>query len=424
MAIIKIISGNYKSSGSIARVVRYVTRADATSPELIYSNYSSNDPEEIIRTIKQNKEKWHKTEGRQIYHEVISFPEGTITPEEAAEFGREYGYTTYGTKYHWMFAVHIDKNCIHIHFVVDSVSVETGKKYPSTGKQLEEKRHLVSDMCAFRHMPIAEKGYNAKGEPLPEGYVTSYNRGTYEARADQQKQQRSWKYQMYKAIDNAKAKSVNQEEFRERLNEQGYNWEMRGKTLVFIEVNNPHHRMRATTLNSTFHVNYTTDGLDQAFVKNELDRRLTHGQILYVRVTPEILQTKQVSLMTLRNNDALFSLLDCMPAGAAKRDLYLIIETVEALHALFKFIIDLIDKQYEERLHTYSLNEHRLNRGTYKGSKIDAYDTYMDSNRMSNLLNPGGPVFNKSVIDKERIIERKRIVKKPDDNEDRDSRMR
>lgn len=419
MAILKIINGKYKSTGSVARVVRYVTRADATSPELIYSNYCSNNPEEIIKTMKQNKANWHKTGGTQLHHEVISFPAGSITPEQAAEFGRDYGYKVYGTKYHWMSAVHTDKDCIHIHFVVDSVSVETGKKYNSRPEVLEKKRHLVSDICAYRHMPIAIKGLDAKGNALPEGHVTSYDRGTYEARLDKEKQQGSWKYQLYKAVNDAKSQAVSIDDFKERLTAQGYRYEVRGKSLVFSEMKNSQHRMRATTLSSTFHIDATTDGLDQAFIKNELENRLSHSQVLYVRLTPETRKTKQVTLMTIRNNDALFGLLDCMPAGAAKRDLYLIIETVEALHALFKFIIDLIDKQYNSKLHTISLDEHKVNKSTYKGPKKDAFDAYCYGEHMSHSLNTEGPVLNKPDTNVERAPERKRIIKPSIDRDDR-----
>ncbi|XZJ61959.1 relaxase/mobilization nuclease domain-containing protein (plasmid) [Clostridium perfringens] len=111
-------------------------------------NCTSDNVEKEFNIVK---ELYNKKEGKQYYHYTQAFnPEDKITPEKAHEIGRNdrkkyKGYQIY-------LVTHIDKEHIHNHFIINSVSFEDGKKLQISPKKLEKMKKESNKICEREHL--------------------------------------------------------------------------------------------------------------------------------------------------------------------------------------------------------------------------------------------------------------------------------
>ncbi len=71
-----------------------------------------------------------KLGGNVAYHGYQSFAEGEVTPEECHSIGMETAKRMWGDEYEIVVTTHLDKqHHLHNHFVVNSVSFKTGRKF-------------------------------------------------------------------------------------------------------------------------------------------------------------------------------------------------------------------------------------------------------------------------------------------------------
>lgn len=84
MAVIKAVN----SRASLARAVNYITGGEKTERTLV-GGYNCN-PMCAIEEMRDTKDAWRKTGGRQYKHFIQSFPyDEDITPEEAFDIAGE-----------------------------------------------------------------------------------------------------------------------------------------------------------------------------------------------------------------------------------------------------------------------------------------------------------------------------------------------
>ena len=109
-----------------------------------------------------------KTDGRQYYHLVQSFPKGyEITPEKAHQIACEFAEKAFGN-YECVVATHIDREHIHSHIVFNSVSFDTGKKYHSNLDSVKKLMSLSDEICSKYNEPtLADPGPNLKQRKVP-----------------------------------------------------------------------------------------------------------------------------------------------------------------------------------------------------------------------------------------------------------------
>ncbi len=93
------------------------------------------------------KQKYGKLGGNVAYHGYQSFREGEVTPEEAHIIGLETAKQMWGD-YEVVVTTHLNTDNIHNHFVVNSVSFKTGKKFEN---HIRDHRRLreISDLICF-----------------------------------------------------------------------------------------------------------------------------------------------------------------------------------------------------------------------------------------------------------------------------------
>jgi gas vesicle protein len=199
MAIIKGLS----SRANPQKLVNYLTNEEKTEEKLISGKDCS--PENIVREFRATKELYGKTDGIQYHHMIQSFsPKDNITPEKAHELGIEIAEKQF--KGHEVFVVtHKDKEHIHNHLVINSVSFENGKKYQSnrnsmialkraSNRQCEREGLITLDIDhkALQRVSTGEKRIEMKGG-IP------------------------WKDELRQCIDFAKERTKNLKEFKTYL---------------------------------------------------------------------------------------------------------------------------------------------------------------------------------------------------------------
>lgn len=211
MAVVKALGGG-KSKGSANNSLDYIT--DKEKADLIYIKDCSED---FRKDFQDTKEIWEKTEGRQYYHIVQSFEkEDYVTLEKAHEIGQKFIADNEKFKdYQVVMATHQDKDHIHNHFVINSVSMETGKKFEFNPKDLLKSKELSNEICKdYGFMEIDLKNKNNKN--LQE----NTERYSLTEKALIEKNIIPWKEELRQKLDFCLSNSQNFDEFKENLKKE------------------------------------------------------------------------------------------------------------------------------------------------------------------------------------------------------------
>lgn len=219
MAIIEFIKKPPKTRKGLRRVINYITNPQKTYESLIggYNCDQQNAYYEFLNT----KENHNKIDGIQCRHFIQSFsPDEKIMPEMARELADRLVQYADFQGFQIIYAVHIDQEHIHTHFVINSVNSETGKRWHQSNEQLEKLKHFSDQLCLE--------------------YGLSYNngfKGRYKSSGEyrSQKEGRSWKYELFLAINQCVKYSTSKDEFILNMNKLGYQvkWDDQHKYITF-----------------------------------------------------------------------------------------------------------------------------------------------------------------------------------------------
>lgn len=110
------------------------------------------------------KEEYGKTNGILAFHGYQSFKEGEVTSDIAHEIGVKFAEEMF-KDFEVVVATHQNTNHIHNHFIVNSVSFKTGRKYNNNRTNLAKLRHISDSLCA-------EYGLSTLDEDI--GYKNTY----------------------------------------------------------------------------------------------------------------------------------------------------------------------------------------------------------------------------------------------------------
>lgn len=142
----------WKVKGSLGRVVDYAADPDKTTEftredlqglrdvmDYTTQNYKTEEQRYVsgincIPAIARDemqivKRQFGKESGIVAFHGYQSFAPGEVTPEQAHEIGLELAKRLWGDHFQVVVATHLDREHIHNHFVLNSVSFVDGKKF-------------------------------------------------------------------------------------------------------------------------------------------------------------------------------------------------------------------------------------------------------------------------------------------------------
>jgi hypothetical protein len=117
------------------------------------------DPDTAREQMLQTKLFYKKLDKRMAYHAYQSFAAGEVTPDTAHHIGVELAREIWGSRFEVVIATHLDKDHIHNHFVLNSVSFADGKKFHSDCKSYFGIMRTVSDrLCREHGLSVIEPG--------------------------------------------------------------------------------------------------------------------------------------------------------------------------------------------------------------------------------------------------------------------------
>ena len=215
MAVIKRIA----SKGSLKKIIDYVLNKDKTDEKIISGKDCS--PENALSVMSATKKLYNKTDGRSYNHIIQSFKPGEVEPGLAHEVGKELAEKEF-KGYEVLIATHVDKDHIHNHFVVNSVSFIDGRKIDSSKQSLRELKMESNRICKERGLSVIEKQYARNVYSMSEYKMA-------------EKGMSLWKEQLRAAINEAKDHSRNIVEMKDYL-EENFNIKMKiqNKNLSFL----------------------------------------------------------------------------------------------------------------------------------------------------------------------------------------------
>ena len=199
MAVIKRIA----SKATPKKIVSYLTQEEKTEEKLIGGK--DCDPDNVVNDFNMTQELYGKTGGVKYHHIIQSFsPEDNITPEKAHEIGKELAESQF--KGFEVFVVtHKDKDHIHNHLVVNSVSFENGLKYNASNKSLWDIKRESNRLCERENLKTLDLEHKA------EKRISSAEKRIMDRR------QIPWKDELRQIIDIARERTKDLQSFREFL---------------------------------------------------------------------------------------------------------------------------------------------------------------------------------------------------------------
>ena len=263
MAIIKVVKKSGKTNTSLKKILNYVG-------EKAYETYGINCSEnykQVASEFFETKDYFKKIGGRQYRHYIQSFSPNEISKDKVLEIAIKWAEKSFSG--HEIFiAVHDDKEHLHSHFIVNTVSFETGEKLHEEARNLAFKKELNDEICI-------DYGINNKEIKKQKGDVVSYDKNKYQII----KKGADITRLAEKIIKNMKV-STSKENFIFKMQKDGYSteWTENKKHIVFTVDQNilkgKKDKFRLSNLEKTFNIpDFNKERLLEIFKLNQEQER-------------------------------------------------------------------------------------------------------------------------------------------------------
>ncbi len=126
--------------------LQYVSDDKKTDERMYVSGINCNAGRAYERMMA-TKKRFGKTGGNVAYHGYQSFQTGEVTPEEAHKIGLETARRMWGSDFEIVVTTHLNTDNLHNHFVVNSVSFKTGRKFENHISDHYRLREISDAVC-------------------------------------------------------------------------------------------------------------------------------------------------------------------------------------------------------------------------------------------------------------------------------------
>ena len=154
------------------------------------------------------KAEWNDESEIVCYHGFQRFKHGEVTPEVAHEVGVKLAEKMWGDRFQVIVATHLNTECLHNHFVVNSVSFLDGKHYHDNKANLRLLRQRSDELCREYALSVIE---HPSGKKKPYALYQAEKNGM-PTRDNVARQ----------AVDEAISKSFTLKDFDRQMAEMGY----------------------------------------------------------------------------------------------------------------------------------------------------------------------------------------------------------
>ena len=225
MATFQYIKETNQSIAAMKGLISYCTQEkkvyDRLSEKRLVGGVNC-DGENAFTEFMVTKKSYGKVKGTNFYQYVQSFsPSEDITPEQVHKIGLEFAEKAW-QGHEVLVTTHSDADHLHNHFVINSVSFETGLKLNQPPNTVVKLRGLNDELCKKYGFSTLET-YTGKGDSLsPREYRVADNG-------------QSWKFKLMADINDAMKRSGSRNAFIKEMNKKGYQvtWTSERKYITF-----------------------------------------------------------------------------------------------------------------------------------------------------------------------------------------------
>ncbi len=196
-------------SQDLLQTLHYAARAVKTSPgeRACFVTGVNCHAETAFNEMHTVKVHFGKTGGNVAYHCYQSFAPGEVTPEQCHEIGVQLARKLWGDRYQVLVATHLDREHLHSHLVINSVSFVDGKKFNDNYRAYYAMRGASDALCQDYGLSVI---HNPKGRTPRSIYFAEKNGEPTRYNL------------MREAIDRAAGMSFTMNQFVAALKKQGY----------------------------------------------------------------------------------------------------------------------------------------------------------------------------------------------------------
>ncbi|MFR5875504.1 MAG: relaxase/mobilization nuclease domain-containing protein [Eubacterium sp.] len=213
MPIVRFIKNEKQNPSSMKGSINYCLQKYKTVDAQTGKRYVSgincnglNAYKEFMATKLAN----NANNGRYFYQYVQSFsPKDNVDYDKAHKIALEFAEKAW-QGHEVLVTTHCDRNHIHTHFIINSVSFETGKKLRQNPNTLKSLRKLSDEICIKYNVTPLKPYTKTKEKRLSDGEYRMAMKGT------------SWKFALMFTIDNAMKKCKTKKEFIDEMKKNGY----------------------------------------------------------------------------------------------------------------------------------------------------------------------------------------------------------
>ena len=188
-------------------VLHYAANGDKTEKQYYVTGINCVD-KLAYSQMMATKQKYGKLGGNVAYHCYQSFKPGEVTAEQCHAIGIELADRLWGGMFEVVVATHLNTNCYHNHFVINSVSCVDGHKFDDSKRTYAAMRRASDEICREHSLSVIENPALSK---TPRAIFIAERNGE------------PTKHNLARqAIDEAVAQARTPNEFRAILRSQGY----------------------------------------------------------------------------------------------------------------------------------------------------------------------------------------------------------
>ncbi len=136
----------------------------------LYVSGVNTTPDMAKHKMHQTKLRYNKTDGIVAFHAIQSFKPGEVTPEIAHEIGKRLAKEMWGDRFEVVIATHLNKEHLHNHFVINSVSFADGLKYYDNTANYNLIKKISDRLCEEYNLSVI-RNPKGKGKHYAEWYA-------------------------------------------------------------------------------------------------------------------------------------------------------------------------------------------------------------------------------------------------------------
>ena len=254
MATVKSVKSAIKSSEYVIKSIKYILSPETKSGnekcvQSSFLNCCNNSIDSLVTQFDVTRFAYGKSDKILAHHYVQSFsPNEKITPELAHKIGEELAECV-APGFQVIVATHVDRDHIHNHFLINSVSLETGSKWLGNQATLKNMRAESDRLCRQYGLSVIDE--------------TTGLRGIDQATQKLAEQGKSWKVELCHALDEAKILCHSKEAFVNFMKCKGFEvTRYTDRHITFHKVGEQK-KIRSDTLAKQFGDYYTKENLER-----------------------------------------------------------------------------------------------------------------------------------------------------------------